>query len=127
SHQTNPVLNDTEGDGMPDGWEIEYGLNPLVNDSMEDPDNDGLTNIQEFFYGTNPLLADSDGDGYSDSEEIEAGTDPLNQDDYPLAEKNNLGLIIGLSVTGVVIVFAGIALYILKRKGLLTKILSRLK
>ncbi|MHA1667821.1 MAG: hypothetical protein ACTSX6_06670 [Candidatus Heimdallarchaeaceae archaeon] len=64
---------------------------------------------------------------YSISITVEAGTDPLNQDDYPLTVKNNLGLIIGLSVTGVVIVFAGVALYILKKKGLLTKILSRFK
>ena len=37
---TNP---DTDNDGMPDGWEIQNGLNPLVNDASDDPDGDGAT------------------------------------------------------------------------------------
>ncbi len=27
-HRTDPGLADTDGDGMPDGWEVEYGLEP---------------------------------------------------------------------------------------------------
>ncbi|MEI8207223.1 MAG: hypothetical protein WCG03_10130, partial [Kiritimatiellales bacterium] len=74
---TNPKLADTDGDGMPDGWEVTNGFNPLVNDASADADSDGLTNLQEYQRGTNPLNADSDADGQSDSEEVAKGTNPL--------------------------------------------------
>ena len=45
---TNPFLWDTDGDGMPDGWEVAHGLNPLVNDANGDRDGDGVTNLQEY-------------------------------------------------------------------------------
>ena len=46
---------DTDGDGLPDGWEVKYGLNPLVNDANA-PDlcGDGLTNLQAYQLGRNP-------------------------------------------------------------------------
>jgi len=34
--------NDTDGDLMPDEWEVLHGLNPLADDANEDPDGDGL-------------------------------------------------------------------------------------
>jgi hypothetical protein len=52
---TNPTLKDTDGDGMPDGWEIKYSLNPLVNDATSDADGDGITNLQEDLNGTDPV------------------------------------------------------------------------
>jgi hypothetical protein len=53
-YHTNPVKKDTDGDGMPDGWEIQYGLDPLVNDASADTDNDGMTDLQEYCLGTDP-------------------------------------------------------------------------
>jgi len=47
--------NDTDGDGLPNAWETEYGLNPFQDDSQEDPDGDGLSNLEEYLAGTNPL------------------------------------------------------------------------
>ena len=38
------------------------GFDPTLSDAAEDPDNDGLTNDDEFFWGTSPLEADTDGD-----------------------------------------------------------------
>jgi hypothetical protein len=97
----NPLSRDTDGDGMPDGWELEQGLNPMDNrDAFFDPDLDGLNNLQEYEFGslcnssdtdddglldaqeyqwgTNPRFWDTDNDGYSDLEETINGTDPKN-------------------------------------------------
>jgi alpha-tubulin suppressor-like RCC1 family protein len=52
---TNPALADTDGDGIPDGWEVNHNLNPLVNDASADPDGDGFTNLQEYQNGTDPF------------------------------------------------------------------------
>ena len=52
---------DSDGDGMPDAWEIDHGLNPFFNDAAQDPDGDGLTNLQEYQQGRNPHLSDSGG------------------------------------------------------------------
>jgi len=54
---------DSDGDGLPDWWELQYfgNLNQGAND---DPDGDGVTNLQEYQQGRNPTksaLAD-DGD-----------------------------------------------------------------
>jgi len=45
---TDPFNYDTDYDSMSDGWEYFWGLNPLVDDSQEDFDNDSLTNIYEY-------------------------------------------------------------------------------
>ena len=47
--------NDTDGDAIPDDWEVTHGLNPLVNDAGEDPDDDGATNLQEYQNNTDPF------------------------------------------------------------------------
>ncbi|HMO63738.1 MAG TPA: lamin tail domain-containing protein [Verrucomicrobiota bacterium] len=50
-----PAGLDTDGDGMPDAWEILHGFNPLdPADAAGDADGDGLTNLQEFLAGTDP-------------------------------------------------------------------------
>jgi parallel beta-helix repeat protein len=66
-YQTNPLSNDTDSDGLPDGWEVQYNLDPLLNDTMEDPDNDNLTNLEEYLLGTNPQKVDTDNDGIPDN------------------------------------------------------------
>ena len=54
----NPYSADSDMDGMIDSWEIENGLNPLVNDANENPDNDQYTNYEEFLHGTDPNISD---------------------------------------------------------------------
>jgi len=85
------ILADTDSDGMPDEWENQYtGLNPNINDSSFDLDNDGLINILEYKYGTNPTLADTDGDGYNDFEEILLGSDPKDPHSHPTIVNENI-------------------------------------
>ncbi|MCW0483061.1 pectate lyase [Gaoshiqia sediminis] len=46
---------DTDGDGMPDAWEIKNGLNQHdASDGAVDSDGDGYTNVEEYLNGTNP-------------------------------------------------------------------------
>jgi hypothetical protein len=45
---------DTDGDGIPDWWENQYGLNPF-DPSDIDSDGDGETNLAEYRSHTNPL------------------------------------------------------------------------
>jgi pectate lyase len=46
---------DTDSDGMPDDWEEDRGLDASADDSSEDPDGDGYTNIEDYING---LVAD---------------------------------------------------------------------
>lgn len=61
---------DTDGDGLPDGYEATQagalGLNPALADS----DGDGLSDAEELRHHTNPADPDTDGDGLSDGEEV---------------------------------------------------------
>lgn len=88
---------DSDEDGIFDGWELYVGLDPLnPDDAGLDPDDDGLTNFQEFssfdkdlilgvpwpngfqhfdsawlnkVWPTDPFNRDTDGDGLSDGAE----------------------------------------------------------
>lgn len=51
---------DADNDGMPNSWEMAYGLNPnSLSDAGLDPDGDGRTNLQEFQMGSNPNVFDN--------------------------------------------------------------------
>ena len=69
-------MTDSDGDGMSDGWETAFGLNPNANDAAGDLDGDGLDNASEFARRTEPNNADSDNDGISDGVEVANGGNP---------------------------------------------------
>jgi len=85
---TDPTNPDTDGDGLPDGWEVKYGLDPLdSSDASRDLDGDGLSNVEEYRYGTDPTATDSDHDGFSDGLEVSLGTNPALFIDNPLTTR----------------------------------------
>jgi hypothetical protein len=55
------LLADGDGDGLPDVWETEHGLNPNDNGSAApesgaagDPDHDGISNLIEYAFDLDP-------------------------------------------------------------------------
>ena len=73
----NGSAEDTDGDGMPDAWEVTYGLNPYnPADAPGDPDSDGLSNSAEFLAGTIPTNPDTDNDGILDGADVQGGENP---------------------------------------------------
>ncbi|MCX7818698.1 MAG: hypothetical protein N2652_05755 [Kiritimatiellae bacterium] len=78
-HGTNPRLVDTDSDGVADGVELSIGSSPLLRDS----DGDGVPDGLELARGASPLLADTDRDGYPDILEIAAGTNPNDRTSVP--------------------------------------------
>ncbi len=128
-------LMDSDGDGMPDSWEIKHGLDP--DDPSEanlDKDEEGLANLNEYSYGTYPDSEDSDDDMYSDKEEIDKGTDPMDPNSYP----STSFLSILLLVFGILILLGGAGFFaytqIMKRGGFsrlnipgLSKLISKFK
>jgi hypothetical protein len=59
--------DDEDHDGLPDGWEYAH-FGDLSHDGNDDADQDGLSNLEEFYNGTDPRQADTDGDGYASGE-----------------------------------------------------------
>ena len=65
-HGTEPYNEDTDGDGLKDGEEINtYGTDPLKVDT----DDDGLYDGDEIYFETDPLNPDTDGNGTPDGDE----------------------------------------------------------
>lgn len=54
-----PLAGDSDGDGIPNLWELDHGTDPLTPDAQADPDHDGFTNLQEYYANTDPLVAAS--------------------------------------------------------------------
>jgi hypothetical protein len=57
--QLDTAASDTDGDGLPDVWELANGTQVGIPDAGADPDGDGHNNFQEFLAGTSPTNAAS--------------------------------------------------------------------
>lgn len=77
--------SDTDGDGMRDDVEHMYGLDPWVNDAVEDLDDDGMPNLYEVQKGLNVTgddsIGDLDNDGMTNLWEYENEFDPADPSD----------------------------------------------
>ncbi len=84
--ETDPVLADTDEDG--------------ISDADEDADEDSLSNIEELRLGTEPSKADTDGDGITDGDEVNKyNTNPINSDTDGDGLSDNEELTLGLDPT----------------------------
>jgi hypothetical protein len=74
----NPLLNDTDGDGLNDKLEIEIQTLPNISDT----DNDSLSDGEEYLiYDTDPRIKDTERDGVEDGAEVNKyGTNPKRSD-----------------------------------------------
>ena len=78
TYGTLPTEQDSDGDGISDGDEVDNGFDPLDGtDTLLDADGDGLGAYGEVIAGTDPQNADTDGDGMPDGWEVAGETDPL--------------------------------------------------
>lgn len=75
SGYSNEAPEDTDGDGLPDYWEMANFGN-LGQTADSDYDNDEITNLHEYNF-TNPNDSDTDKDGIPDGWEVNYGLDPL--------------------------------------------------
>lgn len=83
----NPTLIDesvdSDNDGLPDYWELVYGLDPADDGSVDinngpdgNTDGDSLSQLQEYQILSNPNDEDSDDDTVNDDIESADGSDP---------------------------------------------------
>ena len=83
---TNPLIPDTDNDGVPDGVEVAEGTDPLDGSDFQDSDADGVPNYIEEIQETSPELCDdyldTDGDGVPDYVEEIDETDPSNGEEF---------------------------------------------
>ncbi|KPW04550.1 M4 family metallopeptidase [Pseudoalteromonas sp. P1-8] len=81
---------DTDGDSIPDSWEVANGLDPSnPDDASLDNDNDGLSNLNEFLNQGDPNNLDTDGDQIPDGWEYEHGLNLTDSTDAMLDSDND--------------------------------------
>ena len=99
NYVTNPINSDSDVDGLDDYTEI-LGLNITVrweatfeianqndkvfsNPNVNDTDNDGLLDGEEFVYGSDPTKSDTDCDKSNDKNEVDINSNPGSIDGVP--------------------------------------------
>ena len=84
---------DSDGDGLEDGWELAF-FGDLSQGALDDPDDDDLPNSSEALWGTDPTVQDTDEDGLSDGLELgnDGDADPLSITNPIVADTDGDGL-----------------------------------
>ena len=82
-HHTDPLNPDTDGDGMPDGWEVSHGLNP--NNSADAANifpGSNVSNLQAFNAGVqanpNATMNNFDGDDLDNDDDADPNDTAIN-------------------------------------------------
>lgn len=80
-YHTDPLNPDTDGDGYPDGVEIQHDFSPHAGNGTRlnehDLDGDGLNDWLERWFHSDLGSVDTDGDGQSDYDEVMRGYSPI--------------------------------------------------
>ena len=79
----NPEMVDTDGDGVPDSWEVEHGMNPLAADLDADTNGNTISDFMELLRGAGNV--DDDGDGWPTFDENLRQTNAYDVTDFPTA------------------------------------------
>lgn len=88
-YDTDPFNPDSDGDGMPDGWEVAHGLDPRLDDADGLFQQGPFTNLYAFQAGVqsdpNATIGDYDGDGIENDNDSK----PFTKDEFIVTVDTN--------------------------------------
>lgn len=81
---------DSDGDGLPDWWELAHGFDPHTADADADADGDGFSNLEEYNAGTDPRKPDIFANSMAESLAFTADLSPPYQDPFEFGEPSEV-------------------------------------
>jgi outer membrane protein assembly factor BamB len=108
--------DDSDGDTIPDGWELKFGLDPFdTSDADNDDDSDTYTNLEEYL-GPDGLPGGNDSSDPTDDSDIPVG-DPIPPDDKKSQDDDEVDfLFIGIILMIIIVVIIILAIIMLTKR-----------
>ena len=108
---------DTDGDGMPDWWEIKFGLDREANDRGRDPDHDDVSNLKEYL-GDDGIPGNDDWSDPTDKRSVPTAVDEDKGESSVSAAKviKTMGIVLGI-IVGICVLVIVIILVIKRRSN----------